>query len=92
MRHIFLGFCRGNKDSRYFSGIDFEDFVLALELLNKRGIAFAISYDGRLGNKTFGRELPKSLGLKRIGAEFEVICDRSTVPLEDNLKALERDC
>ncbi len=25
-------------------------------------------------------------------AEFEVICDRSTVPLEDNLKALERDC
>ncbi len=64
----YQGVC-GNKDSRYFSGIDFEDFVLALEHLNKRGIAFAISYDGRLGNKTFGRVLPESLGLKRIEIE-----------------------
>ena len=64
----YQGVC-GNKDSRYFSGIDFEDFVLALEDLNERGIAFAISYDGRLGNKTFGRALPESLGLKRIEIE-----------------------
>jgi DNA adenine methylase len=64
----YQGVC-GNKDSRYFSGIDFEDFVLALKNLNKRGIAFAISYDGRLGNKTFGRVLPESLGLKRIEIE-----------------------
>jgi DNA adenine methylase len=64
----YQGVC-GNKDSRYFSGIDFEDFVLALEHLNQRGIAFAISYDGRLGNKTFGKVLPESLGLKRIEIE-----------------------
>jgi DNA adenine methylase len=64
----YQGVC-GNKDSRYFSGIDFEDFVLALEHLNERGIAFAISYDGRLGDKTFGRILPASLGLKRIEIE-----------------------
>jgi DNA adenine methylase len=64
----YQGVC-GNKDSRYFSGIDFEDFVLALEDLNERGVAFAISYDGRLGNKTFGRILPESLGLKRIEIE-----------------------
>ena len=64
----YQGVC-GNKDSRYFAGIDFEDFVLALEDLNERKIAFAISYDGRLGNKTFGRVLPKSLGLKRIEIE-----------------------
>ena len=56
----YQGVCM-NKDSRYFSGIDFEDFVLALEDLNERGIAFAISYDGRLGSK--------SLGLKRIEIE-----------------------
>jgi DNA adenine methylase len=64
----YQGVC-GNKDSRYFSGVDFEDFVLALEHLNARGIVFAISYDGRLGNKTFGRILPESLGLKRIEIE-----------------------
>jgi DNA adenine methylase len=64
----YQGVC-GNKDSRYFSGIDFEDFVLALEHLNQRGIAFAISYDGRLGNKTFGRVLPERLGLKKIEIE-----------------------
>lgn len=64
----YQGVC-GNRDSRYFSGIDFDDFVLALEHLNKRRIAFAISYDGKLGNKTFGRVLPESLGLKRIEIE-----------------------
>jgi DNA adenine methylase len=64
----YQGVC-GNKDSRYFSGIDFEDFVLALEYLNQREIAFAISYDGRLGNKTFGKLLPERLGLQRIEIE-----------------------
>jgi DNA adenine methylase len=64
----YQGVC-GNKDSRYFAGIDFEDFVIALEHLNERGISFAISYDGRLGNKTFGKLLPESLGLKRIEIE-----------------------
>jgi DNA adenine methylase len=64
----YQGVC-GNKDSRYFSGIDFENFVLALEQLNEREIKFAISYDGRLGEKTFGRVLPEKLGLKRIEIE-----------------------
>jgi DNA adenine methylase len=64
----YQGVC-GNRDSRYFSGIEFDDFVLALEHLNKREIAFAISYDGKLGNKTFGRILPESLDLKRIEIE-----------------------
>jgi DNA adenine methylase len=64
----YQGVC-GNRDSRYFAGIDFEDFVLALKHLNERGIAFAISYDGRLGDKSFGRILPTSLGLKRIEIE-----------------------
>lgn len=64
----YQGVC-GNKDSRYFSGIDFEDFVLALKHLNQEGIAFAISYDGRLGSKTFGQVLPESLELKRIEIE-----------------------
>jgi DNA adenine methylase len=64
----YQGVC-GQKDSRYFSGISFDDFVLSLEQLNRRGIAFAISYDGKRGDKTFGTPLPKELGLQRIEIE-----------------------
>ncbi|MCP2727745.1 Dam family site-specific DNA-(adenine-N6)-methyltransferase [Symplocastrum sp. BBK-W-15] len=61
----YQGVC-GNNDSRYYSGICFDTLVLELEELNRKGIAFAISYDGKRGSKTFGDELPKELGLKKI--------------------------
>ncbi len=64
----YQGVC-GNRDSRYLSGINFDDFVLALERLNRQGSAFAISYDGKLGDKAFGKVLPKSLNLERIEIE-----------------------
>lgn len=64
----YQGVC-GNRDSRYFSGIHFDDFIIALEDLNKRGIAFAISYDGKRGNKSFGTPLPEELGLRKIEIE-----------------------
>jgi DNA adenine methylase len=64
----YQGVC-GNKDSRYLSGIDFDDFVIAIEQLNHRGIKFAISYDGSLGDKTFGKKLPEYLKLQRIEIE-----------------------
>lgn len=61
----YQGVC-GNRDSRYLSGINFDDFVLVIEHLNRKKAAFAISYDGKLGDKTFGKILPKSLNLERI--------------------------
>lgn len=64
----YQGVC-GNRDSRYLSGIDFDDFVLTLEQLNQKGAAFAISYDGKLGDKNFGKVLPNSLNLERIEIE-----------------------
>jgi len=64
----YQGVC-GNRDSRYLSGINFDDFVLALEELNRKGAAFAISYDGKLGNKAFGKVLPERLNLERIEIE-----------------------
>lgn len=64
----YQGVC-GNKDSRYISGMDFDDFVLALEQLNRKRAVFAVSYDGKLGNKSFGKVLPESLNLKRIEIE-----------------------
>src|SRR4030065_470212 len=64
----YQGVC-GDKDSRYFSGIAYEEFVAALSELNFRQIRYAVSYDGRTGNKTFGTRLPESLSLTLIELE-----------------------
>jgi DNA adenine methylase len=52
------------RDSRYLRRIVFDEFVSELAALNRRGIAFIVSYDGLSGNKRYGRELPSSLGLE----------------------------
>lgn len=54
------------RDSRYFSGIDFHDFVDAIERLNRRGVDFLISYDGICGDRQYGEDLPKELGLQKV--------------------------
>jgi len=56
------------RDQRYYRGVQFSEFVTALSELNRQGIAFILSYDGRTGNKSFGAELPSELELTR----FEV--------------------
>ncbi len=61
----YQGVC-SRKDSRYFSGIDFADFVEAIEKLNQKGIDYIISYDGSCGDKKYGTDLPEDLGLKKI--------------------------
>jgi DNA adenine methylase len=64
----YQGVC-GNRDSRYYSGINFDDFVSELENLNRRNVAFAVSYDGKRGEKKFGSELPQELNLRKIDIE-----------------------
>lgn len=54
------------KDSRYLSGIDHNDFIEAIDSLNRRGIDFIISYDGVCGNKKYGHDLPQQLNLKKV--------------------------
>lgn len=54
------------RDSRYYSGIEFDDFVKAIEDLNGRGIDFLISYDGLCGTKKYGFDLPAELGLQKV--------------------------
>lgn len=54
------------RDSRYFSGIEFHDFVAVIDSLNSRGVDFLISYDGKCGNKQYGEELPKELNLQKV--------------------------
>jgi len=54
------------KDSRYFSGLDYNEFIENLHLLNDKAIPFIISYDGRTGKKEYGDDLPKELDLHKI--------------------------
>lgn len=61
----YQGVC-SSRDSRYFSGIDYYEFVECVEDLNKRDIDFIISYDGTCGDKLYGTDLPDTLGLRKI--------------------------
>lgn len=61
----YQGVCT-TRDSRYFSGNDFDEFVECVDDLNRRGIDFVISYDGTCGEKQYGVDLPKELKLKKV--------------------------
>ncbi len=67
----YQGVC-GNRDARYFAGIDYSDFVAALDELNSRNISYIVSYDGRRGEKKFGETLPGTLKLTHIEIEAGV--------------------
>lgn len=58
----YQGVC-GARDQRYSNGIEFERFVTGLDELNKKGIRYLVSYDGRLGDKSYGEPLPGYLDL-----------------------------
>lgn len=69
----YRGVCL-NRDRRYLPKIDHDEFYGELSRLNDRNLAFAVSYDGRTGAKTYGGPLPDSLKLTRV----EVCAGRST--------------
>ena len=69
----YQGVC-GNRDSRYLQSVQFCEFVQALDELNRRGIRYLVSYDGRTGDKIFGKQLPDDLNLTLI----ELYAGRST--------------
>ena len=54
------------RDSRYFSGVPFHEFVEAIKMLNDKQIDYLISYDGACGGKEYGEDLPEALGCKKI--------------------------
>lgn len=61
----YQGVC-SSRDNRYYAGIEFDDFVGAVDELNSRGIDFMISYDGQCGEKQYGIDLPENLGLRKV--------------------------
>lgn len=54
------------RDSRYIAGVNYDDFVEAIEDLNRRNVDFLVSYDGVCGDKKYGRDLPKELNLRKV--------------------------
>jgi DNA adenine methylase len=64
----YQGVC-GERDSRYFSGISFDDFVVELLKLNQKNIRYLVSYDGRLGSRSYGKPLPSKLNLTLVELE-----------------------
>ena len=69
----YQGVCR-EKNPRYVEGVNYDDFVDFLEKLNRKGIRYIVSYDGRTGDKTHGKALPDSLELRH----FEIDTGRSS--------------
>jgi DNA adenine methylase len=65
----YQGVCT-NRDQRYIGGVDFDSFVEGLSDLNRRDVSFIVSYDGRTGDKVYGKPLPRSLKLHHL--EFTV--------------------
>lgn len=56
----------GEKDTRYHQVLDRQKLINQLELLNSRSVPFLLSFDGRLGNKSYGIELPQELKMTRL--------------------------
>lgn len=54
------------RDRRYFKGVERETLIDTLDNLNRRGVQFLLSYDGRCGEKAYGKPLPNWLGARRV--------------------------
>lgn len=61
----YLGTSIG-RDKRYAQQMASDRLIAGLRELRKRGIRFALSYDGMTGNKEYGPPLPEDLGLTRL--------------------------
>lgn len=55
-----------SKNPRYHQGLDLDRFIDELGKLNERGVPFLVSFDGQLGEKTYGEDLPEHLNLKKV--------------------------
>jgi DNA adenine methylase len=54
------------RDRRYISGVERQRLIRVLDELNRRGVQFLLSYDGRSGEKEYGDALPTELRVHRV--------------------------
>lgn len=79
----YQGVC-DTRDHRYCSGVSFDSFVESLDDLNRRGVAFVVSYDGRTGDKIHGRSLPTELDLVRVDVKVGRSTQATLLGRKDN--------
>ncbi len=75
------------RDHRYYTGVNYDDLVDALSLMNEMRVSYILSYDGRTGDKSHGRPLPETLDL----THYDVHAGRSSQStlLGDNHQTVE---
>ena len=61
----YLGTSIG-RDKRYHQQLTPDRLIAGLEELRRRGVPFALSYDGMTGGREYGPPLPDELGLTRL--------------------------
>ena len=61
----YQGVCN-DRDPRYVEGVDRDEFIETLRELNRLGISYIVSYDGRSSERSYGEILPQSLKLTRL--------------------------
>lgn len=54
------------RDHRYYDSLTFDELVNALEVMNNKRLSYIVSYDGKTGDKSYGRYLPDELSLARL--------------------------
>jgi DNA adenine methylase len=54
------------SDHRYHQGLARERLLTVLEDLDRRHVAWLLSYDGRTGARSYGEPLPEGLGARRL--------------------------
>ena len=54
------------RDKRYHRGLATDELVDALRQLDRAGVPFLLSYDGRCGRQSYGAPLPADLGLRHV--------------------------
>lgn len=56
----------GERDNRYVRGMSFDEFCDGLSHLVNRQLSLIVSYDGRVGDRVYGKRLPASLKLRLV--------------------------
>lgn len=71
-----------NTKGRYYGTIDYDEFYAYLDELNRKGIKYVLSLDGKRGNKEYEAGIPKELYVKKYMLEsgnssFKKVMDKS---------------
>ncbi len=54
------------KDTRYAFVLQIDELISEMEELNNRNVPYILSFDGVCGDRSYGKDLPDSLNLKKV--------------------------